>query len=638
MICLAANADVLSEGTDLLSEGNTLLPDSDTTLKLNQADRAQFAYGTVLFDFYSDRFFGAANAIKIGQAEHILNTNAADTDLLLGNIYSKANMPAYADRIFSRIIHEDTLSSIKQRTWLSKGELYYQRGQYGQALQILQVPRQELTRAQDVERRVILSNIYLKQGDTLKASKILEQIPLDTKFSAYAFYNAGVASIRMHHEAEGIAELKRVLHIPANDPETRAIHDRTLLAIGYEELREGRHEDASKYLLQISINGPFSNQALLAMGYVHFSQWDYRKALAFWLELLKRNPADPSVQEALLLAPRAYEELHAYPEALFGYRLAAEIFRAELVKLGRIQQQSNQPGWLDQLDAHSLDTAEDPFAPVHFDGFAKKPEAAFLYHLFSEHAFTVGYTDYVQLGHLEQELKRQESELPAVEQIAEIHHQILQNHLSEWGLQFALLSNRNHALQKQFEDLQQRIHHFSSQSSFTDNASYADVTRLEQMLRIERTLNQLPPSISTALMRERLRRVKGVILWGIAHNGPLAFEQARMEMGPMATTMATLQQRIDGVRQLFKDSASFNEHFTPANFASAQQSIQHYQTLLEAARNSDAHRLLAMTQQIIAHQQKFLNTQLASALLAVARLQDLNASTHLGNQMPGQNP
>ncbi len=142
-----------------LGGGDDIIPDQDTSLVDNQADIRQFLYGSILFDYYSGRYYAAINGILSGKAQKHFNDQTGETELLLGNIYSRIDMPRYADAVYSRIIQQDTLSSIKQQTWLSKGELYMHRGQLDEAEKILSVPRDALTRDQDVERRVLLSNI-----------------------------------------------------------------------------------------------------------------------------------------------------------------------------------------------------------------------------------------------------------------------------------------------------------------------------------------------------------------------------------------------------------------------------------------------------------------------------------------------
>src|SRR5690606_4008983 len=115
---------------------------------------------------------------------------------------------------------------------------------------------------------------------------------------------------------------------------------------------------ARESLLTIRMDGPFTNQAMLGLGYANFQRGEYKKALPLWMELLQRNTSDTTVQEALMLAPRAYEELHALPQALFGYRYAADTLREELKKVERTILRVRESDWLDSLVPESTrDTA-----------------------------------------------------------------------------------------------------------------------------------------------------------------------------------------------------------------------------------------------------------------------------------------
>ena len=626
LACTPLYADNLSGGDDILSGGDDLLPDKDTTLSDNQADMRQFVYGSILYDFYCGRYYSAINGILAAKGQGYINSNDGDTELLLGDIYSRIDMPYYANAVFSRIIDQNTLSSIKQQTWLSKGDLYYRRGQLAEAEKILIVPREALTNDQDVQRRVILSNIYMDEGRADKASTILDNIPLNTKYSAYAYYNAGVANLRQGRDPQGMNELEKVINMPVGDDEVNAIKDKASLAMAYQLLRKHQAEQAKANLLNIRIDGPFSNPALLAMGYVHFTEHQYKKALSFWLELLKHNPADPAVQEAMMLAPRAYEELHAIPQAVFGYRLAAQTYRAELTKLEHIDYQAQQPGWLETLDVNSQDVSRDPFATIDTSTAVNKPETAFLYRLFSQHTFNLTYQEYLQLGNLAYEMDRQKSAIAPLVQIADLHLQTMSAHRHEWAVLLQNLSQRNDKLQKEFRQLQQRMRGFSEQSSFTDNASYTDVSRLQVLHRLEQAIDPLPDTPDNELLRERLRRVRGVVLWEVAHNAPLAFEQSRMEMAEMADHMHILDERVAGIRQLLADSDAFAASHIGEKLQSVGSRMDLSRKSLDTARAADAQKLLTMTNRTLSAQREFLNHQLASALLAVARLQDASIS------------
>ncbi|NIW25563.1 MAG: hypothetical protein GWN29_13900, partial [Gammaproteobacteria bacterium] len=64
-------------------------------------------------------------------------------------------------------------------------------------------------------------------------------------------------------------------------------------------------------LQRVRLEGPFSNKALLGVGWADAERGDYRAALSPWLELRQRNIIDPAVQESLLAVPYAFSQLGA---------------------------------------------------------------------------------------------------------------------------------------------------------------------------------------------------------------------------------------------------------------------------------------------------------------------------------------
>lgn len=617
-----------------LAGGDDLVNAPDTS---NDIDVRQYLYGDIIYNYYVGNYYKAINGILLAKSQGHIDDKTGETELLLGDIYTRINMPRYAEDVFSHIINRDTLTSTKQQTWLSKGELYYHQGQYEQALRILEVPRDTLTIEQDIKRRVDLSNIYMAEGNIEKAGAILKDIPLNSSsnVSAYAYYNAGVANLRGNHAAEGLVLLDAVMRLPVGDDEINALKDKAALAMGFHFLQHQLPDKARDVLLNIRIDGPFSNPALLALGYVHYSRGDYKKALAFWLELLKHNPADPAVLEAMMLAPRAYEELKAYPQAVFGYRLAAQTYRAQLKQLEQIAYDSQQDGWLERLDVNARDISRDPLSTVDTVSTGATHEAAFLYKLFAQHRFNEAYQEYLQLRNLDLEMDRQAQSAAALTQLAKLHQVSIETHVHGWRRQMDDFAKKNDVLQARYASLKERMHGYSDQASFTDSASYDDMARLKRLHRLEQGIESLPNTPYNATLRERLHRVKGVILWQIANNAPLAFEQTRLEMAEMDDEMHVLAARIDGMKHLLKESDDSLRSDVEKRLATAGGKLGISRDGLRAARAADAQKLQKMTVDSLTSERTLLNTQLAEALLAVARLQDAASSKELeDNQTP----
>src|SRR3990167_1217791 len=121
----------------------------------------------------------------------------------------------------------------------------------------------------------------------------------DDILGAYALYNAGVAFIRAGEINRGMVILRQVRDLPPGDDETNALKDRAAIAMGFTWLQKDNFDLARESLVTVRTDGPFTNQAMLGLGYANFQRNDFKRALPPWLELLQRNTSDTSVQEAL---------------------------------------------------------------------------------------------------------------------------------------------------------------------------------------------------------------------------------------------------------------------------------------------------------------------------------------------------
>src|SRR5690606_25185207 len=84
---------------------------------------------------------------------------------------------------------------------------------------------------------------------------------------------------------------------------------------------------------RVRLNGPFSNKALLGVGWSDAESADYRAALAPWLALRERSLLDSAVQESLLAVPYAFAQLGADKQAADHYVDAIDAFGNEIARL-----------------------------------------------------------------------------------------------------------------------------------------------------------------------------------------------------------------------------------------------------------------------------------------------------------------
>jgi len=98
-------------------------------------------------------------------------------------------------------------------------------------------------------------------------------------------------------------------------------------------LNQNKPDQARRYLEKVSLNGPYSNLALLGAGWASSRLTEYNQAVIPWLALQKKDMRDMSVQESMLTVPYAFEKMDLFKKANNYYQKAVNAFEKELMGL-----------------------------------------------------------------------------------------------------------------------------------------------------------------------------------------------------------------------------------------------------------------------------------------------------------------
>ena len=127
---------------------------------------------------------------------------------------------------------------------------------------------------------------------------------------------------------------------PLNE-EMSSLRDKANLALGYAYLQDGQPQAAKVPLNRVRLEGPFSNKALLGVGWADAEVNNYQRALVPWMELRNRDLLDSAVQESMLAIPYAMAKLDSISQAADHYLNAIEAFYEESHRIdaaiGKIQ-------------------------------------------------------------------------------------------------------------------------------------------------------------------------------------------------------------------------------------------------------------------------------------------------------------
>lgn len=598
---------------------------ADLRTRLNvRQEASEVVLGTTMYDFYLGDRFSALNDILLAKAMGRIDDSVTTSELLLGDLYTAFGMPDEADTTFSRMASRDMRSQTRNETLFRKGRLQYQQGNYFEAERILNVPLDTQVTGLEAERRVMLANVLMSRNEFDAARNLLSPISLSSPLGSYAAYNTGVAHLRASRAPEGVRLLEQVMNLPVSDSETNALKDRAALAIGYNYLQLQAPDKAREALVNVRLEGPFSNGALLALGYANYEKKDYKRSLSFWLELLTRNPGDPAVQEAMILAPRAYEALKANQQAFFGYKLAITTLNNQLAEVDKLGESIKSPEWLSLLSPSSDGGANaDPLDVPASVAPADNKSISLLYELFAQHPFNEGFQQYEQLLRLKDLLGQRAIDLRAMRDMAGVLQKRqsalpgITSRVDATQKRLGLVADRWLILEKRGRQVAR-----DGKSVSGGAVSVQNMERQFKLGQMDEYLAKQPDTAANKALKNRVRTLKGLVVMDIASRAPASQEQIYADIASNETQLRLTQIRMEALQQLLVDNKKVAGANNEAHIRQLEGRLQSSQKQLDKALDEYRTYLRVLAENQLDDTRTRINNDLAEAHLSIARLQD----------------
>ncbi len=359
-------------------------------------------FGEVLFYFYQEDYFPAIVRLLAAKDQEQLAQHAAEAELLLGGMYLSYGHHLEAADIFERLLADNVDPEIRDRTWFFLAKIWYQRGYLDRAREALAYIQGELPDNLRREALMLDAQILIDEGDYDAAIARLQNWKGRTEWSRYATFNVGVALVRSGRVDEAARLLDELGGMDPYNDELMALRDKANLALGYALLQDGQHYAARAPLQRVRLEGPFSNKALLGVGWADAEMNNYRRALVPWMELRGRDLLDPAVQESMLAIPYALAKLDSISQAADHYLNAIEAFYEETNRLDRtIDHIESGQFFEDFIDGDEQDSTGWYW---RLEELPEGPEGRYLFHLLATHQFQEGLKNYRDLTYLHRNL------------------------------------------------------------------------------------------------------------------------------------------------------------------------------------------------------------------------------------------
>jgi len=466
-------------------------------------------YGEVLFHFYQEDYFPAIVRLLAAQQQGQLADHAEQAELLLGGMYLSYGHHLEAADIFERLLADNVAPEIRDRTWFFLAKIWHQRGYLDNAQEALGNLSEDLPENLRREAQMAQAQIYIDSGQYDRAIALLQAWEGKTEWASYAKFNLGVALVRSGRVDAAAQILDELGDIDPFNEELTSLRDRANLALGYSLLQDGQPMAAKAPLQRVRLEGPFSNKALLGVGWADAEVENYQRALVPWMELRGRDLLDSAVQESMLAIPYALAKLESISQAADHYLNAIEAFYEETNRIDRTI------GFIESGEIFEEFLADEPLDSTgwywRLEELPEGPEARYLYHLLATNEFQEGLKNYRDLTYLHKNLSDWQ-------QNVDVYGNMLETRLEAYDQRLPRVEDA--LARADLDDMVDRKLEFDSLLNDVEQSNdwLALATEQEFEMWGEITGLENTPALAAdipeaAEVRDKIRLLKGVLQW-----------------------------------------------------------------------------------------------------------------------------
>lgn len=578
-------------------------------------------FGEVLFYFYQEDYFPAIVRLLAAQKQTQLDNHLDESELLLGGMYLSYGHHLRAAEIFERLLADNVAQNVRDRTWFFLAKIWHQRGYLAESQQALDRIETKMPDPFEAERHMLQAQILIDNAQHKQAIALLSNWRGNDAWANYAKFNLGVALVRSGNVNEASRILNQLGKLDPLNEELASLRDKANLALGYAYLQDQQPNAAKVPLQRVRLDGPFSNKALLGVGWADAESDNYRRALVPWMELGSRDLLDPAVQEAMLAIPYAMAKLESISQAADYYLNAVEAFYEEANRIDRAIERIESGEYLGEF------LAQDPRNTTGWywklDALPEGMESRFLFHLLATHRFQEGLKNYRDLRYLWRNLDDWQQNIDVYRTMLDTREYAYNGRLprTEQSLAHADVDS----LIARKVELDARLNSIEASEDSLALASKHEFELWGEIIAIEKN-PALQTNIPEAIdVRDKIRLLKGTLQWDLDREFKSRVWQIRRDLrqtGEALVDTSRSRRQVDETMRkeplLFADFNQRVDGLSPK--------IDDLKARLENAMERQRAFMLGVAVDELRAQRQRLDTYTVQARFALAAIYDLAAT------------
>lgn len=578
-------------------------------------------FGEVLFYFYQEDYFPAIVRLLAAQKQSQLENHQDESELLLGGMYLNYGHHLKAAEIFERLLADSVDQDIRDRTWFFLAKIWYQRGYLDESRVALDKIVADLPEPLRAERDMLRAQLMIDSGQQEQAIALLSNWPGDKTWATYAKFNLGVAMVRDGRVDEAFAILEQLGKIDPWNEEISSLRDKANLALGYAYLQNTQPSSAKTALQRVRIDGPFSNKALLGVGWADAENENFRRALVPWMELRDRDLLDPAVQESMLAIPYAMAKLDSVGQAADHYLNAIEAFYEETHRIDKAIQRIESGEYLGEFLAQ--DSRDTSGWQWKLDSLPETSESRFLFYLLATHRFQEGLKNYRDLDYLLRNLETWQQSVVVFRNMLETREYAYAERLPT--VQSSLEQADLDGMVARKLDMDARLNSIEESADSLALATHREFALWGEISAIEENPVLQADIPEAQEVRDKIKLLKGALQWDLDREFKSRLAKLRRDLRQTGEALVDTSRSRRQVDQTMRDEPKlFGELNQRVDGLSPK--LDDLRARVEAAMERQRTFMLGVAVDELRAQKQRLDTYTVQARFALAAIYDLAAT------------